>query len=96
VNGRMDFIQVMVVSTFDILFIVVALTVDGIGYAAWLICAAINAIVIESFRILSLEGLRDIDAKAVIPYLPIVELFRAAKMQDPKMGMSSWREVAGA
>lgn len=37
----MDFIQVMVVSTFDILFIVVALTVDGIGYAAWLICAAV-------------------------------------------------------
>lgn len=40
-DGRMDFIQVMVVSTFDILFIVVALTVDGIGYAAWLICAAV-------------------------------------------------------
>jgi hypothetical protein len=43
----MDFIQVMVVSTFDILFIVVALTVDGIGYAAWLICAAVSHIVYD-------------------------------------------------
>jgi hypothetical protein len=42
VEDRMDFIQVMVVSTFDILFIVVALMVDGIGYAAWLICAAVS------------------------------------------------------
>ena len=55
-----------------------------------------NAIVIESFRLLSSEGLRGIDAKTVIPYLPIVELFRAAKMQDPKIAMSSWKEVAGA
>jgi hypothetical protein len=41
VDGSMDFIQVMVVSTFDILFIIIALMVDGIGYAAWLICAAV-------------------------------------------------------
>jgi len=37
----MDFVEVFVVSSFDIVFIVGALAVDGIGYAAWIIYAMV-------------------------------------------------------
>jgi hypothetical protein len=33
----MDFVEGVVVSSFDLLFFVGVLTVDGIGYAAWML-----------------------------------------------------------
>jgi hypothetical protein len=38
----MEFIESIVVSSFDILFILSELTVDGIGYAAWLVYAMVR------------------------------------------------------
>jgi hypothetical protein len=37
-----------------------------------------------------LEGFRDINGKAAIPYLPLLELCRVARMRDPTMGLNSW------
>jgi hypothetical protein len=36
-GSSMDFLQVMVVSSFDIVFILGELAVEGVGYAAWVV-----------------------------------------------------------
>ena len=46
----------------------------------------------EVIRLLNSEGLRDVDAKAVIPYLPLLEIFRAVRVKDVTFGVNSWRE----
>ena len=33
----MDFLEVMIVSSFDIVFILGELAVEGVGYAAWVV-----------------------------------------------------------
>lgn len=38
------------------------------------------------------ECLRDVDAKAVIPYLPLLEIFRAASIMDTSLGVYFWKE----
>ena len=48
---------------------------------------------VRAFRV----DLRDgIDPKTVLPYLPIIELFRVVRMRDPAMDMSTtWKEIRG-
>ena len=107
----MEFVESIVVSSFDILFILSQLTVDGIGYAAWLVYALVrhnffsffltltnvqlSAVFLETVRVVKMDVIRDIEAKAVIPYLPILALFRAARMRDSTIEMSpGWKEVS--
>ena len=104
----MEFIESIVVSSFDILFILSELTVDGIGYAAWLVYALVrhnyfftltnmqlSAVLLETVRVVKVEVIRDIDAKAVGLYLPILQLLQAARMGDSAIEISSgWKEVS--
>jgi hypothetical protein len=46
----------------------------------------------EGIHILNAEGLRDVNAKSLIPYLPLLEIFRAARAKDLTLGVYSWRE----
>jgi len=86
-------VQVVVVTAFDLVCIGVALTVDGIGYAGWLGYLIVSAILAESVRALNSDVFRDVNAKGAIPYLPLLELCRMARMRDPTMGLSPlWRE----
>jgi hypothetical protein len=39
----MDFLQVMVVSSFDIVLILGELAVEGVGYAAWIVYTVVCA-----------------------------------------------------
>ena len=38
----MEFVESILVSSFDIIFILSELSVDGIGYVAWLVYAAVT------------------------------------------------------
>ena len=46
--------------------------------------------VLEVVRLLNSKGLRDVDPKAVIPYLPLLEIFRAARGRELTLGVPSW------
>ena len=46
----------------------------------------------EVIRVLDSDGLWDVDAKAVFPYLPLLEIFRAARIKDVSLGAYAWKE----
>ena len=46
----------------------------------------------EVIRVLDSDCLWDVDAKAVFPYLPLLEIFRAARIKDISFGASAWKE----
>ena len=106
---RMEFIESIVVSSFDIIFILSELTVDGIGYAAWLLYVLVShkfffftfinvqlsAVLLETIRVIKVDAMRDIDAKEVIPHLPILGLFRSVRIRHSAIEMSpGWKKVS--
>ena len=41
-GSNMDFLEVMIVSSFDIVFIMGELAVEGVGYAAWMVYTVVS------------------------------------------------------
>jgi len=80
-------VEVIVVSSFDMVYICGALAVDGIGYAGWLAYLIMSTIVVEAVRVLNSDIF---DAKGVIPYLPLLEHGRAYRMGNSTMGLTPW------
>jgi hypothetical protein len=56
----------------------------------------VTTVLAEVVRLLNSEGLRDVDAKTVIPYLPLLEIFRAARVKDLTFGVNFWKENSSA
>jgi hypothetical protein len=55
----------------------------------------LSAVLLETVRVAKVEVIRDIDAKAVVLYLPILQLFQAARIRDSTIEISSgWKEVS--
>jgi hypothetical protein len=55
----------------------------------------VSAIIVESVRVLKSDVFREGNAKAVVPYLPLLELCRVVRMQDPTMGLTPlWKKGA--
>jgi hypothetical protein len=107
----MEFVEGIVVSTFDLIFIAVELAIETVGYVAWIfyilvffsslplltICQ-VSAITSQLAQLAKLDIVQNIDPKVVVPYLPIIELLRAARMSDPSIPIlqtwASWEKAS--
>lgn len=48
----------------------------------------------ETVRGVKMDVMRDVDAKTVVPYLPLLEIFRSARMRESTMQMApTWKEL---
>ena len=105
----MEFLGSIVVWSFDLLFILGELAVEGIGYAGWVVYALVrhclggelliyqvSAMGAEVLRTVKMDLQGGIDAKTVLPYLPVMELLRVVRMKDPAMDMTpTWKTIRG-